>query len=154
MMLTEAALAAGTLAVHPHGRKTLGSAMADQLPPDGLVAVVKRDCPTCVLAVPVLGDLARDAGLIVYTQDDPSFPDTVPRRIDDTALDVSYRLNIEIVPTLIRFAGGREVGRTYGWDRGAWQRLTGIAGLGRDLPEERPGCGAKNVEPGVIERLK
>src|SRR5205807_1544494 len=25
---------------------------------------------------------------------------------------------------------------------------------GRDLPEARPSCGAKNVEPGVIERLK
>jgi hypothetical protein len=58
------------------------------------------------------------------------------------------------VPTLIRFEAGREVGRTYGWDRGEWERLSGIAGLGRDLPETRPGCGAKNVEPGVIERLK
>ena len=32
--------------------------------------------------------------------------------------------------------------------------MTGVAELGRDLPEMRPGCGAKNVEPGVIERLK
>src|SRR5271155_1052129 len=88
------------------------------LPRDGLVAVVKRDCPTCVLAAPVLGELAQRTGLAVYTQDDPSFPETVPERIDDTALDVSYRLGIEIVPTLIRFAAGHEVGRTYGWDRG------------------------------------
>ena len=29
------------------------------LPQDGLVAVVKRDCPTCVLTAPVLGELAR-----------------------------------------------------------------------------------------------
>ena len=128
--------------------------MAANLPHDGLVAVVKRDCPTCVLAAPVLGDLAQRGGLTVYTQDDPSFPETVPSRVDDTALDVSHRLGIEIVPTLIRFEGGREVGRTYGWDRGEWERLTGIAGLGRDLPEARPGCGAKNVEPGMLERLK
>jgi hypothetical protein len=128
--------------------------MTDQLPQDGLVAVVKRDCPTCVLAAPVLGALARDAGLTVYTQDDPSFPETVPGRVDDTALEVSHRLKIEIVPTLIRFESGREVGRTYGWDRRGWERLSGVAGLGRGLPETRPGCGAKNVEPGVIERLK
>ena len=128
--------------------------MPENLPRDGLVAVVKRDCPTCVMAAPVLGDLARNARLTLYTQDDPTFPQTVPGRIDDTALDVSYRLKIEIVPTLIRFAEGREVGRTYGWDRGEWERLTGIAGLGRDLPDARPGCGAKNVEPGVIERLR
>ena len=128
--------------------------MAQDLPREGLVAVVKRDCPTCVMASGVLGDLARLGSLTVYTQDDPSFPETVPRRLDDTTLDVSHRLKVEIVPTLIRFAGGREVGRTHGWDRGEWERLSGIAGLGRDLPETRPGCGAKNLEPGVIERLK
>src|SRR5215472_10620232 len=147
-------LAAEAPTVHPHDRTTVGGAMTDQLPRDGLVAVVKRDCPTCVLAAPVLGDLARAAGLTVYTQDDPSFPETVPGRVDDTALDTSHRLKIEVVPTLIRFEAGREVDRTYGWDRGEWQRLTGVAGLGPDLPDARPGCGAKNVEPGVIERLK
>jgi hypothetical protein len=121
---------------------------------DGLVAVVKRDCPTCVLTAPVLAELARRAELTVYTQDDPSFPEAVPRRIDDTALDVSHRLRIETVPTLIRFAAGREVGRTHGWDRGEWERLSGIAGLGPGLPQMRPGCGANNVEPGVAHRLK
>jgi hypothetical protein len=124
------------------------------LPRDGLVAVVKRDCPTCVLTAPVLGELAGRGGLAVYTQDDPSFPEIVQERIDDTALDVSYQLKIEIVPTLIRFEAGREVDRTYGWDRGEWERLTGIAGLGPGLPNMRPGCGAKNIEPGVVERLK
>src|SRR6516165_10662708 len=128
--------------------------MPGNLPQDGLAAVVKRDCPTCVMAAPVLGELARRGALAVYTQDDPSFPETVSGPIDDTALDVSHRLKIEIVPTLIRFEAGREVGRTYGWDRGEWERLSGIAGLGRDLPDARPGCGAKNVEPGVIGCLK
>ncbi len=124
------------------------------LPQDGLVAVVKRDCPTCELTAPVLGELARRAGITVYTQDDPSFPDTVPGPVHDIALDVSHQLKIEIVPTLIRLEDGREVARTYGWDRAEWERLTGVAGLGRDLPDQRPGCGAKNVEPGIIERLK
>ena len=128
--------------------------MAGDLPRDGLVAVVKRDCPTCTMAAPVLGVLARQGGLTVYTQDDPSFPEILADRIDDRTLDVSHRLRIEVVPTLIRFEGGREVGRTYGWDRGEWERLSGIAGLGADLPEARPGCGARNVEPGVLERLK
>jgi hypothetical protein len=124
------------------------------LPSDGLVAVVKRDCPTCELTAPVLGELARRAGITVYTQDDPTFPDTVPMRVDDHGLDVSHQLKIEIVPTLVRFESGREVARTYGWDRGEWERLTGVTELGRDLPESRPGCGAKNVEPGILERLK
>ena len=124
------------------------------LPQDGLVAVVKRDCPTCELTAPVLGELARRAGLTVFTQDDPGFPDTVPAPVHDLALDVSHRLKIEVVPTLIRLEGGREIARTYGWDRGEWERLTGVVGLGNGLPDQRPGCGAKNVEPGIIERLK
>jgi len=35
--------------------------------PDGLVAIVKRDCPTCRLVAPVLAELAdRDVPLTVY----------------------------------------------------------------------------------------
>jgi hypothetical protein len=123
-------------------------------PRDGLIAVVKRDCPTCELTVPVLSELAQRVSLQVYTQDDPSFPENVPGRIDDTDLDVSHRLKIEVVPTLIRIEQGREIDRAFGWDRGEWERVAGIAGLGLDLPDSRPGCGAKNIEPGVIERLK
>src|SRR5438309_290363 len=52
--------------------------------PDGLVAVVKRACPTCELVAPVLAQL-RDQ-LTIYSQDDPTFPDGMGAR-DDTALD-------------------------------------------------------------------
>jgi F plasmid transfer operon protein len=126
----------------------------DALPEDGLIAVVKRDCPTCAMTAPVLGELARRAGITVFTQDDPSFPDTVPAPVADLDLGISHRLKIEVVPTLIRLEGGREIARTYGWDRSEWERVTGVSDLGESLPESRPGCGAKNVEPGVIERLK
>ncbi len=124
------------------------------LPRDGLVAVVKRDCPTCELTAPVLAELAARGRLTVFTQDDPTFPETIPDRVDDTRLDVSHSLKIEIVPTLIRLSAGAETDRTYGWDRAEWERVAGIAGLGAGLPQQRPGCGAKNIEPGVIERLK
>jgi hypothetical protein len=69
-------------------------------------------------------------------------------------LEFSHRLKIEIVPTLIRMQGGREIARTYGWDRAEWERVSGLAGLGAALPAMRPGCGAKNIEPGIFERLK
>ncbi len=121
------------------------------MPNQGLVAVVKRDCPTCVLTAPVL---AQIPGVTVYSQDDPGFPENVASRIYDGELDTSHRLRIEIVPTLIRFENGQEVERTYGWDRAEWQRLTGQADIGAGLPAMRPGCGAKNLEPGIIERLK
>ncbi|MGH9117100.1 MAG: thioredoxin family protein [Acidimicrobiales bacterium] len=116
--------------------------------PDGLVAVVKRDCPTCVLVAPVLSDLATRAGprLTVYSQDDPSFPEGVAVE-DDRRLAVSWHHQIETVPTLLRVADGREVDRTVGWSRDAWERLTEVSGLGAGLPQQRPGCGSLSVDP-------
>ena len=121
---------------------------------NGLTVVVKRDCPTCALVAPVLAELARTIGLTVYSQDDPGFPAMIENVIDDRALDASYDLGIEIVPTLIRFADGAETGRTYGWDRAVWRAMTGLAELGRDLPAMRPGCGALNQEPARLAELK
>lgn len=124
------------------------------LPADGLIAVVKRDCPTCELTASVLAELSAKSKLTVYTQDDPRFPAIIPDRIDDTALNVSHRLGIEIVPTLICRIAGQESARTYGWDRNEWERVSGIKGLGAALPAIRPGCGALNAEPGKLEDLR
>jgi hypothetical protein len=123
------------------------------LPVEGLIAVVKRDCPTCVLIEPVLAELATGSTLAVFTQDDPGFPESIGQPIDDTALNVSHTLAIDIVPTLIRREGGREIARTYGWDRNEWQRVSGQDNLGASLPDMRPGCGALNVEPAKLEDL-
>ena len=122
------------------------------LPDTGLVAVVKRDCQTCEMTEPVLAALAASGALTVYTQDDPTFPESVPHEYDST-LDVSHKLQIEVVPTLMRREGGKEVARTYGWNKLEWRELTGQSALGEELPDLRPGCGAKNVEPGIIEDL-
>lgn len=122
---------------------------------DGFVVVAKRDCPTCVLVEPVLGELARASRpLAVFSQDDPTFPATVPDVRDDRALEASFRLGIETVPTLIKLEGGREVGRLVGWHRDEWRAFTGLNSLGEGLPEWRPGCGSKSVEPGVIDELE
>ena len=122
--------------------------------PDGLVVVGKRDCPTCEMMEPVFQQLASgDTPLTVYSQDDPAFPGGVPNVVDDTSLERSFHLDIETVPTLIRVKEGREVDRIVGWNRNEWQSFTGVTDLGPDLPEHRPGCGSKNVEPGVAEEL-
>jgi len=121
--------------------------------PDGLIAVVKRDCPTCVLVEPVLQAIENaDHPLTVYAQDDTNFP-AVKQRIDDIELEVSFHLKVETVPTLIRVAGGREQARVVGWERGEWRALTGIDDLGENLPAYRPGCGSRSVEPGIAEQL-
>jgi len=128
--------------------------MLEQIVRDGLVAVVKEDCPTCRLVVPALQRM-RDAGvaLTVVTQDQPSFPEGISA-VDDRELEISWRLGVEAVPTLYRFEQGLVRSRSVGWNRAEWRDVTGIADLGADLPEARPGCGSRTTEPGMEERLR
>ena len=124
------------------------------LPDDGLIAVVKRDCPTCRLVEPLLRELAESGVLTaVLSQDDIAFPADV-EVTDDRSLELSYRMGIEFVPTLLRRQDGVETTRVIGWHRGEWQALTGHAGLGAELPETRPGCGSLSVEAGMAEELQ
>ena len=113
--------------------------------PDGLVAVVKRDCPTCVLVEPVL----RELGAAVWCQDDATWFGG-----DDTELELSYRLGIETVPTLLRVQDGAETARVVGWSREQWEELTGVPGLAPSLPDHRPGCGSLSVDPFRIDELE
>lgn len=121
--------------------------------PDGWVVVLKQDCPTCVLVAPVLHQLAAAGRLTVYSQDDPGFPAGLAV-VDDRELEHSWRLQAETVPTLLRVEGGVEVERTAGWLREAWEALTGVPGLGPDLPDHRPGCGSRSVEWDVAPELE
>ncbi len=115
---------------------------------------VKRDCPTCALVEPVLADLQGEGrALKVWCQDDPAFPASVTGVGEDADLEQSWRHAIETVPTVIRLEGGEERERTVGWDRAEWQRLFGADALAADLPDFRPGCGSKSVEPGMAETL-
>ncbi len=121
--------------------------------PEGLIAIVKQDCPTCVLIDPVLRSIENSGiALTVYVQDEPDFPST-RQVVDDRSLETSYRLHIETVPTLIKVQDGREQARVVGWERDEWRALTGIDTLGTTLPAYRPGCGSLAVQPGIAERL-
>ncbi len=121
---------------------------------DGLIAIVKKACPTCELVVPVLEQLARaDIPLAVWCQDEPNFPPGLDV-YDDRELETSYRFGIQTVPTLLRIDQEREVARLEGWLRTDWQQLSGIDDLGLGLPPQRPGCGSLSVEPGRAERLE
>jgi hypothetical protein len=121
-----------------------------------LLAVVKRDCPTCVTIAPVLVQLDAVPGieLTVFTQDDPTFPDGVSARVHDGDLALSYQKSIETVPTLLRVESGDEVERIVGWRRDEWERITGVDGLGPGLPDFRPGCGSLSVDPARADELR
>jgi hypothetical protein len=118
--------------------------------------VVKKDCPTCALIEPVIKQLSDtfNNSLTIYVQDDPSFPESVADKIDDSSLEFSYKQNIEIVPTLIRSNDGLdEQARIFGWDKNQWQKFTGIENLGANLVDFKPGCGSKTQDPGMTEIL-
>ena len=129
--------------------------MTDARPPlpSGLVAFVKRGCPTCELVAPVLGEIAAQTKLTIYSQDDPGFPEGLDVQ-DETKLEHSWRHEIETVPTLLRVEDGVETERRLGWHRGEWEELTGLAGLGRELPDWRPGCGSLSVDPSLQAELR
>ena len=63
----------------------------------------------------------------MLTQDDPSFPSVV-KAFDDTTLEQSFRFEVEAVPTVIRLENGKEIARTFGWNRAEWERVTGLQG--------------------------
>ena len=118
--------------------------------------VVKKDCPTCALIEPVIKQLSDtfNNSLTIYVQDDPSFPESVANKIDDSSLEFSYKQKIEIVPTLIRSGDGLdEQARIFGWDKSQWQEFTGIENLGANLADFKPGCGSKTQDPGMTEVL-
>jgi hypothetical protein len=121
--------------------------------PDGLVAVVKEECETCRMVVPVLAELAGAAVLTVFTQDDPSFPPGIGA-LPDSELALSWHHGIETVPTLLRVERGEAVDRTSGWSRDEWERVSGRRGLGPDLPPMRPGCGSLSVDPDRVDELR
>ncbi len=117
--------------------------------PDGLVVILKRECATCVMVVPLLGQFATT----VYTQDDPTFPDGIAA-LHDADLSVSWHYDIETVPTLIKVVDGVEVDRTIGWVRSEWRRITGVDDLGEELSPFRPGCGSLSVDPDRVDSLR
>ncbi len=123
------------------------------VPRNGLVAVVKRDCPTCELIAPVLADIEARSSLTVFTQDDPAFPASVVAKVHDADLAFSWHHNIETVPTLMRFADGDEAGRIVGWSQSEWESFTGLNKLGSGLPSHRPGCGSLCVDPSLADML-
>ncbi len=120
---------------------------------DGLTVVVKKDCETCRMIVPVLEHLRSTVGLNVIVQDDPNFPDGLDAH-HDADLSFSWFHDIETVPTLILAAEDLEVDRTVGWERQSWESLTRVTGLGPDLPGFRPGCGSLSVDPDNVDRLR
>ena len=116
-----------------------------------ITLVVKQGCETCTLIEPIIRQIAEHFNPRVICQDTQDFPTGLPVEFD-ASLEQSYRLRIEVVPTLIIQKDGIETSRIFGWDVAAWEALLGIQ-FKSVLPKFRPGCGSKTHDPGMQERL-
>ncbi len=140
-----------------------------------LIAVVKEDCPTCGIAMPVLEAWYRahhDALDVLVVGQTEAGNALLRERygltcglLDDSQLKVSFAYDIDTVPALfLADADGREQTRLVGFDRAEWQQLdAALAALTRHprvdvdwsgLPAWRPGCGSLSVDPRFADRLR
>ncbi len=143
-----------------------------------LLAFVKADCETCNLTLPILEALHCSIGtqLTVWAlvQARSDIPTLRARHsltialLDDDALNVSADADIDTVPSLFLYdRNGTPIAETYGFDRKAWrdliERAESLVADGDSnyataidwdtLPPNQPGCGARNVEPGIAEKI-
>ncbi len=120
---------------------------------DGYHLVIKRDCPTCALLESEIRSLFNkdDIGplLNIYVQDERTYLSDLPKVQFDSTLEISYKLSIETVPTLIRHKAGKETARSVGWVRKEWRDLLGLPTFGENLPDFKPGCGSLTFSPGA-----
>jgi thiol-disulfide isomerase/thioredoxin len=127
--------------------------------PNGVIVVVKKDCATCEMVAPVLGWLSqKHLVAVVASQDDPTFPDSLAKTIgvvDDRELVLSFGLDVDTVPSVVRWANGVEVDRIVGWSVSQWSAFFGVdlASEFSSLPAQRPGCGSKTQDLGMPEAL-
>ena len=119
------------------------------------VAFVKADCETCQLVAPLLAQLVSDGVIHEVVSQDAEVPGlTADSFTYDDTLERSWRADIETVPTLLTLHDGDETERTVGWHRGPWEQMLGVSDLAPGLPEQRPGCGAKNVDHEMVDALE
>jgi hypothetical protein len=140
-----------------------------------LIAIVKEDCPTCGIVMPLLDAFHRahrgalDVLIVGQTADGNAL---LRERyaltcgiLDDSKLKVSYAYDVEMVPAVfVADADGREQLRLTGFDRAEWEALDrSLAALTdrkhaaidwASLPAWRPGCGSLSVDPRFADRLR
>jgi len=140
-----------------------------------LLCFAKEDCETCNLAAPVLEALHKahgaeaniwmisqsaDGSLILRDRHGLTLP-----ILDDSNLKTSFAYDFNIVPAIYWCPSG-ETAETHfeGFVKSEWQGLdkamasalkTQSAALDWDsVPDWRPGCGSKHLDPDVHDRLK
>ncbi len=140
-----------------------------------LVGFLKEDCQTCNLVAPILEILHRAwtglADIWVIGQSGEGDVRLRDRHgltmafLDDSACRASFAWDVEIVPTVAWIdASGAVRARVEGFVRQEWQDFAArvAADLATappqvnwsDLPQWRPGCGSRHLDPEINDRLR
>lgn len=140
-----------------------------------LVCFVKDDCDTCNTAAPVLEALHKAYGSAVtvqlVAQSGAANADFAQRHalsmpvLDDTACTAAFAWDIESVPSVFLVdKEGHAQTQFEGFIRADWEALsaqissdTGLAAAQIDwdsLPNWRPGCGSKHLDPDLFAKLQ
>ena len=140
-----------------------------------LICFVKEDCDTCNTAAPVLEAFHKAYGakiavmLIAQSgEDNATFAarhDLSMPVLDDSSCRTAFGWDIESVPSVFwTDANGQTQTRFEGFVRADWEALSAEISKQTDqpaaqidwssLPEWRPGCGSKHLDPAVFDKLK
>lgn len=120
---------------------------------DGFVIVLQQDCDTCVEIAPALRQLGESGLPVTFaSQDDVAFVDGL-EMLDDSDLALSWELDVEATPTVVKIRDGKPESRIVGWSRREWEAFLGIGELAPELAAHRPGCGSRTLLPGMPEQL-
>ena len=140
-----------------------------------VICFVKEDCPTCNVVMPILQTLFEAYGDVVdilVVGQTTKGNDLLIRNhnltlplLDDSALQVSFAYDLDIVPTiLITDSTGEVILRDEGFVKTDWQShaeqiatisASPVAQLNWDaFPDWRPGCGSLSVDPVIGEKLR
>ncbi|MFK7751783.1 MAG: TlpA family protein disulfide reductase [Sedimentitalea sp.] len=139
-----------------------------------LICFVKEDCETCKTAAPVLEALHRAYGgavdVLLVAQSgaaNATFAQTYDLSmpvLDDHSCKTAFEWDIESVPSVFFIDdAGQTLMQFEGFVRADWQALSEDmstravrpkAQIDWDsLPEWRPGCGSKHLDPDIFDRL-
>ncbi|MEP4195513.1 MAG: redoxin domain-containing protein [Aliishimia sp.] len=139
-----------------------------------LVCFVKEDCETCNTAGPVLEALHKAYGdkvevLLVAQSGDANATyakrhDLTMPVLDDGSCMTAYEWDIESVPSVFWINQAGDVQSQFeGFIRADWEALatdlaaqTGLPTVQIEwasLPEWRPGCGSKHLDPDIFDKL-
>lgn len=140
-----------------------------------LICFVKEDCETCNTAAPVLEALYKAYGteidVLLIAQSGAGNAVYAKRHelsmpvLDDSRCKTAFEWDIESVPSVFWVNGeGQSQTRFEGFIRSDWEALsdeisagTALAAAQIDwaaLPDWRPGCGSKHLDPSIYDKLR